>query len=99
METSLSHGVRRARSISQRSCKVDRAREHRFRIADAVVEAPAFGLVAQHRSTGVEQFARATLANDARQKCARAHVRTGEADLHEEKRHLAARRAQSQIAR
>jgi tRNA(Ile2) C34 agmatinyltransferase TiaS len=66
---------------------------------ELVEEAPALALLAAERAAGVEQLARAALADDPRQHRARAHVAAGEADAVEEERGLGARGADAQVAR
>jgi hypothetical protein len=72
-------------------------RQQRFGRAQAVEEAPALALLAAHRAAGVQQLARAALADDARQHGAGAHVAAGQADAVEQEGRLAARGAQAQV--
>src|SRR5829696_9549036 len=77
VQTAFRDSVRGARAVGKRAREVDRVCEHGTRIADAVVEAPAFGLVAEHGASGVQELTRAALADDARQYRARSHVGAG----------------------
>jgi hypothetical protein len=53
---------------------------------DAVEESPALAFVSRHGASGEEQLRRATLADDARQHRAGAHVAAGQAHAREEER-------------
>ena len=71
----------------------DRLALQRIGRDDAVEESPALALLRRHGATGEQQLRRASLADDARQHRAGAHVAAGEADAREEERGLRRRRA------
>ena len=95
----LGDAVGEGRARSELARQRLRIGEQRLGCAQPVEEAPALGLLAAERAAGVQQFAGAALADDARQHRAGAHVAAGQADPVEQERGLAARGAQAQVGR
>jgi len=89
--------VREGRAVGERLRHLLGALGKRIGFDQRVVEAPALGFLAGHRATGEEQLGGASVADDRRQQRASAHVGTGQPHLHEQERHLALRRAVTDV--
>ena len=97
IEHGLGHHVREGRSLGESLGQCDGLALQHIGGHDAVEESPALALLRRHRATGEQQLGGASLANDARQHRAGAHVAAGEADAREEKGGLGRWRGETQV--
>src|SRR5580700_9414588 len=98
LEHTFGHRVRESRPARDGARDLSRARQQSFGHAKFVVKAPLECLRPGHRASRVEQLARSSEPDDARQHRARAHVAAGQTNADEQKRNARAFGPEAQVA-